>query len=204
LTPFVYFSISVCLLISLFSEEAVHILTAPSFYTAAPVISIFSLYYGFQFFGKINGTQLIYKKKTFLTSMLTMMDIGVGVTISIPFIIKFGVIGAAWAMLLGSLVTGSVSFLISQHYYCIQWESKKIISIFSVFCFSTLLTLFLINGSSAYPVRFIFKLFCIIVYVWLGVKLRILTKQNLIMLWDIITSRKRSPTTEVDLVGERV
>jgi O-antigen/teichoic acid export membrane protein len=190
LTPFVYFSVSVCLLISLFSEEAVRLLTGPSFYAAAPVISILSLYYGFQFFGKINGIQLIYKKKTLLTSMLTMMDIGISVTISIPFIIKFGVIGAAWATLLGSLVTGTVSFFLSQHYYRIQWETKKLISIFGVLCVSTLLILFIMNSSLDYTARFGLKSFFVVVHAYLGVKLRIITRQNLQLVWNVMTFKK--------------
>ncbi len=190
LTPFVFFSIFVCLLISLFSEEAVRLLTGPSFYSAAPIVTILSMYYGFLFFGKINGTQLIYKKKTIATSIFTILDIGVGVAISIPFIKKFGVIGAAWATFLGSLVTGTLAFIISQRYFCIQWEVKKIVAIFSVFCLSSLLVLFAMNGFVGYQVSLILKFCCIFVYLYLGMKLHIINKQNFKLLWDIVTSKK--------------
>lgn len=201
LTPFVYFSISVCLLVSLFAEEAVRILTGPSFYVAAPVISIFSLYYGFQFFGKINGTQLIYKKKTFLTSILTIMDICVGVSISIPFIIKFGVVGAAWGTFLGSIITVIVSSFVSQHYYRIQWEAKKLISIFGVFCVSTLFILLVMNGSVDYAARFCLKLLFVAVYAYLGVKLHIITRQNLKILWNVLTFKKSAVAVNIDVAG---
>lgn len=190
LTPFVYFSVFVCLLVSLFSEEIVWLLTGPSFHSAAPLVTILTMYYGFLFFGKITGTQLIFKKKSFITSMLTIMDIGVGVAISIPFIMKFGVIGAAWATFFGSLITGFLAFIISQHYFHIYWEVKKIIAIFSLFCVFSLLTLFIVSGSIGYPVCFVLKLFYILVYILLGIKLRILTSQNLKLLWDIATLRK--------------
>jgi len=190
LTPFVYLSIFVCLLVSLFAEEAVRLLTGPSFHSAAPLVSILAMYYGFLFFGKINGTQLIFKKKTFITSMLTLMDIGVGVAISIPFIMKFKVIGAAWATLFGGLVTGSLAFIISQHYFHIFWEVKKIIAIYGVFCVSSLLVLFIMSGSAGYPLCFVLKLLCVLVYMLLGIRLRILTGQNLKLLWDIATLKK--------------
>ena len=199
LTPFVYFSIFVCLLVSLFSEEVVRLLTGPSFHSAAPLISILSMYYGFLFFGKITGMQLIYKKKTYITSILTIMDIGVGVAISILFIRKFGVIGAAWATFLGSIVTGSVAFIISQHYFHIYWEVKKIIAIYSVFCISSLLTLFIVSGSVGYSVCFVLKLLCVFVYMFLGVRLHILTSQNLKLLWDIATFKKSNVVVNVDL-----
>lgn len=201
LTPFVYFSIFVCLLFSLFAEEIVRLLTGPSFYSAAPVISILSMCYGFQFFGKINGIQLIYKKKTFLTSMLTIMDIGVGLAISIPMIGKFGVVGAAWATFLGSLVTGSVAFMISQHYFHIQWEVKKIAAIFGVFCFSSLLTLFVMGGSVKYAAGFVLKLFCIAFYLLLGVKVCIISRKNLKVLWNIATFKKSSIAPDIDIAG---
>lgn len=198
LTPFVYLSIFICVLVSLFSQEAVWLLTGPSFYACAPIVNILSMYYGFLFFGKINGIQLIFKKKTLLTSMLTFMDIGVGVAISIPFIRKFGVIGAAWATFLGSLVTGSIAFLISQHYFHIQWEVKKIVAIFSVFCISSLLTLFVMSSSVAYLISFVLKLFCIAVYVYMGVRLHIITSQNLKLLWDIATFKKGSVAVNIN------
>ena len=197
LTPFAYFSILICMLISLFSEEIIRLLTGPSFYAAAPIISILSMYYGFSFFGKINGIQLIYKKKTFLTSILTFTDIGVSLVISIPFILRFGVIGAAWATFLGSLITGSVAFIISQRYFCIQWEAKKILLIFGVFCASTLVALFLMNSSFGFMSRIGVKLLLFIVYLYLGFKLRILTNQNLEIIWNIVTFKKAT----TDLTG---
>jgi len=197
LTPFAYFSVFVCLLISLFSEEVVRLLTGPSFHSAAPLVSILSMYYGFLFFGKVNGTQIIYKKKTFVASLLTIMDIGVGVVISIFFIRKFGVMGAAWATFLGSIITGSAAFIISQHYFHICWEVKKIIAIYSVFCISTLLTLFIASCTVIYPICFGLKLICLFVYIFLGASLHILTGQNLKLLWHIATFRK----TAIQLTG---
>jgi len=199
LTPFVYFSIFVCLSISLFSEEIIRLLTGPSFHSAAPLISILSMYYGFLFFGKINGIQLIFKKKTFITSMLTIMDIGVGVAISIPFITKFGVIGAAWATFFGGLIMGSIGFIISQHYFHIYWEAKKIIAIFSVFCLSSLLILFTMNGFAGHTVSFMSKCFGIIVYIYLGIKLHIINSQNFKLLWDIVTFKKSKVAVNIDI-----
>jgi len=200
LTPFVYLSIFTCMLVSLFSHEAVRVFTGPSFYACAPVVSILSMYYGFLFFGKINGIQLIFKKKTFITSMLTFLDIGVGIAISIPFIRKFGVMGAAWATLLGSLVTGYVAFLISQHYFHIQWEVKKVAAIFSVFCISSLLTLFVIGGYFPYLLSIILRLVCFAVYIYLGVRLRVITSQNLKLLWNIATFKKSSVELNIEII----
>jgi O-antigen/teichoic acid export membrane protein len=198
LTPFVYISVFICLSISLFSDEIVRLLTGPSFYAAAPIISILSMYYGFLFFGKINGIQIIYKKKTYVSFIFTVMDIIVGVAISIPFISKFGVIGSAWATFFGGLIMGTVGLIVSQHYFYIHWEVKKMVAIYSVFCISSLLILFNMNGSVVYSVSLALKLFCLAFYVYLGVMLRIVTIQNFKLLRDIATFKKSSVTVNVD------
>lgn len=201
LTPFAYFSIFICMLVSLFSEEIVRLLTGPSFHSAAPIITILSMYYGFLFFGKINGIQLIYKRKTFMTSVLTIVDILVGVAISIPFIKGYGVMGAAWATLFGSLITGTIGFIISQYYFRIEWEVKKIVAIFGVFCASSILTLLLMRSSLGYSECLILKLLCVIVYVLLGVRLGIITGANIKLLWHIATFKKSNFV--VNTVGKK-
>jgi len=190
LSPFIYFSIFICLLISLFSGEIVRLLTVPSFYGAAPIVSILSMYYGFLFFGKINGIQLIYKKKIFLISMFTFADIGFSLIISIPLIIKFGAVGAALATLLGGFITGTVAFIVSQNYFRIHWELKKIVTIFSVFCISSLLALLFLLNFVAYPMGLTIRIFCVFVYMFLGVKFCILSSRNLNLLWNVVTFRK--------------
>lgn len=186
LTPFVYLSIFICLLISLFSEEAVRLLTGPAFHAATPIVSIFSMYYGFLFFGKISGLQLIYKRKTALTSLLTIMDIGIGAVLSILFIKKFGVIGAAWATFFGGLIIGAIGLAISQHYFYIHWEAKKMFFIFGLFCASTLIILFLIETPSAYMLRLNVKILLIALYLCLGMRLQVLTKENFKIVGSIV------------------
>jgi len=55
-----------------------------------------------------------------------MVSIGSNIALNIPFIMKWGALGAAWATLLAGLISGSIYFLVSQHYYEIRWEYKNI------------------------------------------------------------------------------
>ena len=66
ITPFAYISILLALLVALFSEEVISILTPPPFHGAINIVTILAMYYGFLFFGKLTGVQLIFKKKTHL------------------------------------------------------------------------------------------------------------------------------------------
>ena len=77
-------------------------------------------------------------KKTHVTSMLTMASIGISIGMNIPFIMKWGAVGAAWATLLAGLISGAISFTVAQHYYEIGWEYKRIGTIFVIFFTSSM------------------------------------------------------------------
>ena len=61
MTPFAYISIAVALLISLFSEEVISLLTPEPYHGAIDIVIVLSMFYGSWFFGK--QPQLIYVKK---------------------------------------------------------------------------------------------------------------------------------------------
>jgi len=190
LTPFAYISIVIALFVSLFSEEVIFILTPKSYHGAVPLITILSMYYGFLFFGKINGTQLIFMKKTHITSILTIVTIGLNIGLTIPFVIKFGVIGAAWAMLLAGLISGLISFIVAQHYYRIEWEYKKVVPIFLIFFVSSILIVSLKNFFTYYPMWLLLKLVFLASYLYLGVKIKVITWENYKSVKDIILFKK--------------
>jgi len=186
LTPFVYVSISVALLVALFSEEVISILTPPSYHGAIDIVTVLSMYYGFLFFGKLSGNQLIFMKKTHITSFLTMVSIGIGIGLNIPFILKWGAIGAAWATLLAGLVSGAISFTVAQRYYEIKWEYKRILAIFAIFFVSSVLIVVLRDASITYHTRLAVKLASMLFYVYIGVKIRIISTENFLLIKSVI------------------
>lgn len=181
LTPFAYVVILLAGLISLLSEEIFFILTPPSYHGSIDIVIILSMFYGFMFFGKLNGNQLIFKKKTYITSVLTVVSITINVGLNIPFIYKWGVIGAAWATLLAGLVSGAVSFAVSQHYYHIKWEYGKMAMIFGLFFTSALTLLLLRHFHVGYEARLLVKMVLFNLYFILGINLQILTKDNALL-----------------------
>lgn len=186
ITPFAYVSIFLALLVALFSEEVISILTPPSFHGAIDIVAVLSMYYGLLFFGTLNGPQLIFRKKTHLTSLLTMGRIGINVGLNIPFIMRWGAIGAAWATLLTGLISGALSFLVAQHYYEIKWEYRRIGSIFLTFFGSTILVILLRDGNVAYYARMAIKLMSICVYIYTGVKAGIITTDNCALVKNVL------------------
>ncbi|MCX5847519.1 MAG: oligosaccharide flippase family protein [Deltaproteobacteria bacterium] len=184
LTPFLYISISMGLMVSLFAEEIISILTPKSYHGAIEIVMILSMLYGSYFFGK--QPQLIYAKKTYITSVLTAVSIGLNILINIPFIMKWGAVGAAWGTLLAGLISGTVSFIVSQQYYEIKWEYGKIASIFLIFFGSTLAMILLRSFNIPYEMRVVVKLISLTGYLYLGIKLNVLTKQNYLLVRNMI------------------
>jgi O-antigen/teichoic acid export membrane protein len=176
LTPFMYISISLGLVIALFSEEIIWLLTPKPFHGAVDIVTILSMLYGSYFFGK--QPQLIFAKKTHVTSLLTVVSIGLMIAINIPFIQQWGAMGAAWGTLLAGLISGAISVVVSQHYYEIRWEYGKACSIFFIFFGSALAMILLRHFDISYGIRLMFKLISLAGYVYLGMKIDLLTMQN--------------------------
>lgn len=180
LTPFLYISIAIALLISLFSEEIISILTPESYHDSIDIVIVLSMLYGSYFFGK--QPQLLFARKTHITSILTIVGIGLNIGINIPFIYKWGAVGAAWGTLVAGLISGGIGFWVSQHYYEIKWEYKKLGAVFAIFFGSAILMVLLRNLAIAYPIRLIVKCLMLSLYVFLGMKLKVITKENYEML----------------------
>jgi O-antigen/teichoic acid export membrane protein len=185
LTPFFYVSIAMALMVSLFAEEAISILTPSSFHGAIDIVIILSMYYGFLFFGKITGTQLLYMKKTHITSLLTFFSLGLNIGLNIPFIMKWGALGAAWGTCIAGILSSTISFLVAQRYYGIKWEYPKIGAILLIF-FSSAILMVLLRDLVHYPFRLTIKLAFIMFYIYFGVKIRVITPENLYLLKNLI------------------
>ncbi|MEE9215415.1 MAG: oligosaccharide flippase family protein [Thermodesulfobacteriota bacterium] len=188
LTPFAFLSIAAALMISLFSEEIISILTPKSYHGAIDIVIILSMFYGSMFFGK--QPQLIFAKKTHITLLLSIVAIALNIGLNIPFIMKWGVIGAAWATLMAGLISGAISLVVSQHYYKIKWEYRKIGLIYLIFFASSILMVILRNLDVVYAIRLMVKCISITLYIYLGTKIKVVTMENYVLIKNMIPLRK--------------
>lgn len=190
LTPFLYISIFVALCMALFSEELLTILSPVSYHGAIPIITILSMYFGFLFFGKVTGMQLIYVKKTHITSILIVISVALNIGFNIPMIMKYGATGAAWATLFAGLISGSISIIVAQHYYKIQYEWNKIGWIMGTFFIgaTVIASLNLLNTPYLWtlPVKMTFM----VVFLELGIRYEIISKENFRALSSIMQFKK--------------
>ena len=183
LTPFAYLSFAVALLAALLSEEIIMYLTPAPFHGATSIIAILAVYFGTMFFGKINGNQLIYTKKTHISSALTALGIVLNIALNIPFIYLWGAVGAAWATMLAGLISGLISHITAQHYYRIHWETRRILGMLAILAGAGFGLAALYELDFNYRYRLFVKLAAMGAYLTLGIKIGILNRENLAMFW---------------------
>ena len=180
LTPFLYVSVAGGLVLSLFAEEIIIILTPESYHGAINIVTLFSLLYVTYFFGK--QPQLIYAKKTGITSLLTLMGITLNIVINIPFIYLWGVEGAAWGSLVAGIISGLITFRVSQKYYKIVWEYPKLLLILGSFFIFALLSLAFFELQFSYELRLFAKIGFLLIYALIGYRLKLVSRENILFI----------------------
>jgi O-antigen/teichoic acid export membrane protein len=188
LTPFAYASTVVAFLIAVFSEEILIVLAPPSYRGAIPIVGILALYYAILFFGKI--PQITYARKTYLVSALAAMSTVVSVAMGAAGIWMAGTIGAAWGALGAGVVMTTTTFIVGQRCFRIAWESRKLVAIFGLLFGSALLVNVLRAGGAPYGVLLVVKFGAVAGFVWLGVRLGFVTRENLLLVRDLVSPRK--------------
>ncbi len=187
LTPFFYVSTFICLIISLFSEEIIFLMAPNEYSLGSIIITLLSILYGSLFFGKQN--QLIFAKKTWLISTLTLFGILLNVLINYIFVFSFGFIGVAWGTMLSGLISGFVSYIYSQKSYRIEWEVYTYI-IFIYFITSSLALIFLMYLNTPYEIKIISKFILLSGFILIGFLTKIISKENYLSVKNLILRKK--------------
>jgi O-antigen/teichoic acid export membrane protein len=120
------------------------------------------------FFGKVTGAQLIYAKKTHITTLLMFLGIAINVGLNIPFIIKWGVVGAAWATTISGVIMTIAGYVVAQRYVKITWEWKPILVIYSMFLIAVVLSLVDYSFPMYLYIFLLLKFMCILIYIITG------------------------------------
>lgn len=168
LLPFLYFSIFMALIVVLFSREFVSIFLSSKYQGATPIIIILSLYYISLFFGKITGIQLIYAKKTYITTVLIFLGAAINVGLNIPFIINWGIVGAAWATAISGIVMTIISYIVAQKYTKIVWQWRVIFKMYGLFLVAVIFSIIDYDFLIHLHTSLIIKLLIIFLYIMIG------------------------------------
>ncbi len=200
LLPFLYISLFFTMLIALFGEEALRILVPPSYYSAIPIVSILSIYYGILFFSKITAIQLIYSKKTVLTSSLTILGVAGNIILGIPLIRAFGGIGAALATLGTGIVTTVLSLIMAHKACAIKWRISRIAPLLLLFIVGPTSVLTLWAFSASYWVVLLVKITIVGLFLFSGNKLGIVRRESLRLFIEILRGHRDMDKSSMDAI----
>jgi len=139
----------------------------------------------------------MYVEKASVTMGLLILGVVLNVIFNIPFIYLWGAVGAAWATFLASLLSTCIGFVIAQKYYRIQWERLKILAILILFSSVVIISITLHALEADYFVRLLFKIIGIGGFVFLGVKIGVLSRNNLNDLRAAIVPVRHSPVSDL-------
>tara|TARA_B100000686_G_C16797968_1_gene983771 strand:+ start:1722 stop:3197 length:1476 start_codon:yes stop_codon:yes gene_type:complete len=182
ITPFFYYSAFLSIIVTFLAEEFIFHLIPIEFHPAISVLYALAIYPCILFFGKITSIQFLYKKKTFIISLVSILSLCLNIIINIPFIMKFGLIGAAYGTVVSSLITLIISIHYAQKHFYIRWEWKKILLIIVVLLFCLFGVIIIKQLSIDHNLIIVFKIFFIGLFIVSGIYLKILNRsfiQNL-------------------------
>ncbi len=189
LTPFAYVSTLLAFMVAIFSEEILRVLAPRTYLGAIPIVTILVLYYGIQFFGKM--PQIAYARRTHMISVLAAVSTVLNVALGAAGIWLWGTVGAAWGILAAGLIIATISFVVGQRCFRIEWETGPLVAMFGLLAGSAFLILALRAAHTPYAVLAIVKLLALGAFLRLGASLGVITRENLGMVRDLVSSRLR-------------
>ena len=179
MTPFAYLSAGGALVVSLFAQEAIILLTPPVFHDACDAATVLALFYVISFFGKI--PQLTYARKTHLNTVLSLGSNVLNFVFCAVGIRFWGMMGAAWGLLASGLITLPITIFLNQRSYYIHWEIRRLTAIFSCLFMSVLGVVFLRSTGVGVLSLLAIKIALIVSYIAIGIRIGLISRENLLV-----------------------
>ena len=132
LTYFVFAGCSIVLVLSLFGDQLVALMTTPEFFEGASVIPILGLGLVFNGCYTIFATGMNITKKMGRIFLVTGIPAVLNLALNYLLIPPYGMIGAAWSTLVSYLLMALLSWQASERVYHIDYEWGKIGKILAV------------------------------------------------------------------------
>ncbi|MBI3011138.1 MAG: lipopolysaccharide biosynthesis protein [Candidatus Omnitrophica bacterium] len=127
LTPYLYGSLAVPVLLVLFAEEALRILVPPAYYAIKDPLALLAVYYGQMVFGKIVGAQLLYRKKVWYTIPFGVARVLVHLGLALLWIPRHGAFGAAASLWVSGVLMEWLAVVVAQREYPIHYERRVVL-----------------------------------------------------------------------------
>lgn|GEM_PF-3339126 len=142
-----YFTLAVGafgLLVVVFAREAVLVFGGRAYLDAAAVTPIIVLASVIQGMFYVPSRGLLLTRKTKVLPYIVIAAGATNVGLNLLLIPRFGMMGAAFATLLGYVVAVAVTYVFSQHYYRIEYQVRRIVTVLIILLAGTACTLLVV------------------------------------------------------------
>ena len=112
--------------LSVIAPELVHLMAAPEYQAAAVVVPIIAMTGLCEGFRQVVTVGIAFRKKPLIRSAAYIVAAIVNLILNLLLIPRFGMVGAAWAMLAGFIAMIAVEFVVSQRFYPIRYQYARL------------------------------------------------------------------------------
>lgn len=163
LTYFTLIGTFLALVLSVLAPEIIRLISGEAYwdaYKVVPLVAISYVFYGMHF---VVAPGVHIMEKTKLYPLLVAIPAGINVGLNFWIVPRYGMVGAAMTTLVSFLLVIILTYFVSNHFYPIKYEWKRIFGIFGIALGVFLASYFLKFDSLTVSV--VFKLTLIAVYV---------------------------------------
>jgi O-antigen/teichoic acid export membrane protein len=189
LTPFIYFSVAIAMIVVTFATEIVTVLAAPSYRQAAPIAAVLAFYYASLFFGKL--PQLLYAKRVSLMLSVSAASVALNIGLCAWFAARWGAPGAAAGTALGGVLATALYMFFGQRAFRIAWSYSRLAAIYGCLALAVAIGWLIEFTEVAYVPGLIVRVGVLAMFAWLGAQFDILSGDSLRSAAAVVRARLR-------------
>jgi len=177
-TVFIYISLAPLFLLMIFAGEALYILAPASYQGAESVIIIIVAGVATQTFGMWGSVQYAYTKKAYWSFILSVIGAFINILANIILIPRFGIIGAAASVAIGTTLVNCMFVYVGQRLYRISYEWGTVAALLVFTALAMGWALYTRTAPVHLAIVYLVKLLLIAVFFIIGLKARVITKNS--------------------------
>ena len=167
------------LIIIYYSEEMIKLLTTKAFYPSMYVVPLYVYFYLFAVIGTLSMNQISFSKKMAYLLPTSICAVIINMTLNIILIPRYGAVGAAGAIAISALSSNLLNLYFGMKLYPLPLGKWKLAKMYLILIAFTLPVYPIMLVDIAVIVKIAFKLIFILSFVFVGIKLRYISKSSI-------------------------
>lgn len=172
--------------VALFSEEALIILTTEDFYLAKYLVPLLVIFYLFGALSHISMNQFIYSQALYYLAPISFIGLLINLVANILLIPKYGAFGAVIATSFAAMIVSFLQLYFGNKAFPLPVNYKNLMILLFIIIFFVMLSYPIIYIDENYIMKFFLKLMILPLYIYIVIKFKFINphsfKENFILL----------------------